>query len=120
MPSLMRLAAQTARHAAARQAVIAANVANADTPGFRARDLDPFRPAGDVAALRRTHARHLAGAPPAPRAHIRADAPTDPNGNSVSLEAEILRSEETGRIHDRALAVYGASLDLLRASLGRR
>ena len=35
-PDLMNLAFAAARHAAARQEVIAQNIANADTPGFRA------------------------------------------------------------------------------------
>jgi flagellar basal-body rod protein FlgB len=51
-----------------RSEVIASNIANADTPGYQARDLD-FKVAlssaiGQAPAktLQRTHARHLAGA----------------------------------------------------------
>ena len=51
---------------------------------------------------------------------IRRDAPADPNGNSVSLEDQVLRGVEAMRAHDRAIAVYQASLDLMRMSLGRR
>ena len=40
--ALSRLAGALANHAADRQAVVAENVANADTPGYRARDLRPF------------------------------------------------------------------------------
>jgi flagellar basal-body rod protein FlgB len=43
-----------------------------------------------------------------------------PNGNSVSLETEMVKAADTQREHDLALAVYGKSLDILRASLGRR
>jgi flagellar basal-body rod protein FlgB len=120
MPSLMRLAMDAARHAAARQAVIAANVANADTPGYRARDLGAFDPGADGMQLRRSDPRHLAGGGSPQRPQVLADAPADPNGNSVTLQDEVLRSVEAGRAHNRALAVYSASLDLMRASLGRR
>ena len=40
--ALSRLAGALANHAADRQAMVAENVANADTPGYRARDLRPF------------------------------------------------------------------------------
>ena len=51
-----------AKHAAARQSVIAQNVANADTPQYRAKDIasfaDTFR-TDDGGAMRTTRARHL-------------------------------------------------------------
>ena len=40
--SLFRLAASMARHAGERQAVVARNMANADTPGYRAEATVPF------------------------------------------------------------------------------
>ena len=43
----------------------------------------------------------------------------DPNDNSVSLEAEILKGVEVKRQHDRALAIYKSSMKVLRASLGK-
>ena len=47
------------------------------------------------------------------------DSAVDPNGNSVSLEEQILNGIEAKRQHDRALAVYRSSMNVLRASLGR-
>ncbi len=119
IPDLMRLAAGAARHAASRQATIAANVANADTPGFLARDVDAFSP-DDGFVLRQSDPRHFAGrsgrdAEP----HVLRDAAADPNGNTVDLEDQILRGIDAARTHDRALTVYRSSLDILRASLGR-
>ena len=40
---LTRMAQALAAHAGARMAVIAQNVANADTPGYKAKDLPDFR-----------------------------------------------------------------------------
>jgi flagellar basal-body rod protein FlgB len=39
---IFSLASAQARHAAARQAVVAQNIANSDTPGYRARDIGDF------------------------------------------------------------------------------
>ncbi|WP_245624929.1 flagellar basal body protein [Jannaschia seosinensis] len=119
MPEIMSLAAGAARHAAQRQATLATNVANADTPGFKARDLAAFDP-DDGFALRRTHAAHFGVGSTQLQAAVLRDLPADPNGNSVDLEDQVLRGIEAARRHDRAITVYRNALDLMRASLGRR
>lgn len=124
-PEVMTVAAALAAHAAARQVVIARNVANADTPGYRARDLPEFAEvyrSGEAAPMRATRTGHLGAAAQTPAA---APAPApggtlSPDGNSVSLETEMVRSAVVKREHDLALAVYGKSLAILRASLGQR
>lgn len=119
MPDIMRLAAGAARHAAARQAVIAVNVANADTPGFRAQDITPFAP-DDAFAMRTTRANHLMGGRFGSEAFELRDIAADPNGNTVDLEDQVLRGIEASRRHDRALTIYSSALDVLRASIGKR
>jgi flagellar basal-body rod protein FlgB len=121
---ILRMAGSLANHAADRQAHVARNVANADTPGYRARDLDSFAAVyrtGDGADLRRTRDGHVGPRGDASSAArlIDAGGPAAPNGNTVSLEEEMIRSVEVKRGHDVALAVYRSSLDLLRASIGR-
>ncbi|MCF2871612.1 FlgB family protein [Octadecabacter sp. G9-8] len=112
-----------ARHAGARQAVTAANMANADTPGYRARAMDSFRDTYTAATseIRTTRSGHLesGGITTPPEAHF-SDAEASPNGNSVSLEQEMVNSIEIQREHSRALAIYKHSLDVLRMSIGRR
>lgn len=122
---LMRLADAMARHASDRQAVIARNVANADTPGYRSRDLPDFSeiyaaPAPDE--LRTTRRGHLSEAPGERLQAQSFDAPgaTSPNGNTVSLEVEMVRAADVRQEHELALGVYSASLDMLRSALGRR
>lgn len=121
---VFRMAGAMARHAGSRQALVAANIANADTPGYRARDVAAFAESYAAPAapdLRMTRAGHqsLAGPAGGPRV-IDAPGPSSPNGNTVALETEMFRSVDAKRQHDRALAVYRASLDLARSSLGRR
>lgn len=120
---ILRLAGLKADHAAQRQGLVAQNVANADTPGYRARDLptfaDTYRTGFDT-GLRQTRAGHMDGGGVSGQARpVDADGQAAPNGNTVSLEAEMLRSVDIKRGHDRALAVYRASLDVLRSALGR-
>ena len=121
----MRMAVEMAVHAAGRQAVVAANVANADTPGYRAADLrsfaDTYRAGEDGLALRTTRPEHVVGADAsgAHRVEIDRRAEPSPNGNTVSLETELVRSASAKRQHDVSLAIYRSSIDLLRSSLGR-
>jgi flagellar basal-body rod protein FlgB len=107
------LAQAQARHAAARQAVVAQNIANADTPGYRAHDLTPF---ADM--VRGLDAR-AGGFPDLAIRTVDAGGPASPNGNTVSLETEMLRGIEAQRSHSRALRVYESALTVLRSSLGR-
>jgi flagellar basal-body rod protein FlgB len=119
MPSIFSLAASAARHAAARTSVIASNVANADTPGYQAVDLAPFSPEIGGQTMRRTRPGHL-GVAPAIEGRAERIAMRDPNGNTVTLEDQILRGIDAQRSHNRAVTVYSTALDMLRASLGRR
>ena len=45
---------------------------------------------------------------------------TNPNGNGVSLEEQMLHAVDVKRQHDRALAIYKFSLGVLRSSIGQR
>ena len=124
--AVIRLAAAMAKHAGARQAVIAQNMANADTPGYAARDIAPFQvepnPLSSAFVPRATRPSHLIGPSPqsGPRVIYREGAVADPNGNSVSVETEMIHAAETKREHDRALAIYRSSLTILRSAIGRR
>ncbi|SEO07199.1 flagellar basal-body rod protein FlgB [Salinihabitans flavidus] len=115
-----------ARHAATRQSVIARNMANADTPSYAAKDVSAFKEIvderRDTTGLQATRAKHLHGTTqPRPLAVVQAANIGDsPNGNGVSLEEEMMKSVDTKRQHDRAIAIYKSSLGVLRTTLGRR
>jgi flagellar basal-body rod protein FlgB len=119
---LTRMAQALAAHSGARMAVIARNVAHADTPGYKAQDLPDFGSvfAADGMDMRATRSGHLGGFAGGP-ALIAEHAPgrEAPNGNSVSLEGEMVKSVEARQAHEMALAIYRATSDVVRASLGR-
>lgn len=120
-PVILKMADAMAAHAGARMGAIAANVANADTPGYRAQDLPEFASAYDEAGrLRVTRPGHRTSAqdPSLPMA-VTSGGAEAPNGNSVSLEVEMVRAVDVRQQHDMALAIYQSASRLLRTSLGR-
>ena len=121
---IMRMAHGLAKHASGRQDVVARNIANADTPGYRTRDLTPFAElydSGSSRALRATRAGHVDAGESLPQASLtEIPAESSPNGNTVSIETEMMRSAEIRHQHDMATSIYKTSLDILRTSLGKR
>lgn len=110
-----------AKHAGQAQAVAAQNVANADTPDYQRKVMPSFEAHiprdGGMRTTREGHATGFS----APFSSTQTQAQgAAPNGNTVTLEEEILASVDAKRQHDRALAIYKSSLTVLRASLGRR
>jgi flagellar basal-body rod protein FlgB len=105
----------TSRHAdwiAQRRTIVAANVANANTPGYRSADIAPFANLleGSVVDLARTDLRHLS-VPQAPTAHDQQESSTDGaqhSGNTVDLEQEMLKTGDVSRAHLLNVAIIKA------------
>jgi flagellar basal-body rod protein FlgB len=116
---------------AARQNVLARNIANADTPHYRARDVKPFqfdsallRSQGGVTPLRLagTQAGHITGTRGG--ATVIADHAKsygeDPDGNTVDLEEQMVKQADVAKNYDLATLVYKRSAALLRNAVGSR
>lgn len=121
----MRMARQLGEHAALRQRVIAANIANADTPGYRARDVRDFADAyrdGPAIGLRATQPGHVAAGDwgSSRGALIETDGEPAPNGNTVSIEDELVRAADARREFDLSLSIFQSALNLTRTAIGRR
>lgn len=124
---LTRMAQALAAHAGARLGAVAKNVANADTPGYRAQDTvsfaDSYDAAGGGGQMRATRAGHITGDGGGQTPALmqrRASLAGAPNGNSVSLEQEMVKAAAARQDHDMALAIYRNTSSILRASLGRQ
>lgn len=123
--SIFRMAGALAAHAEARQNTIAQNVANSDTPGYRARDVAPFaetyRAEDDGLPLRASRVSHLTSSSDGFHIADRVDEslPPAPNGNSVTIEKEMVKGAESRHQHDLALTIYRSALGIMRSSLGR-
>ena len=110
-----------------RQDVLSENVANADTPGFVAKDLKPldFEDAlsqtGNGASLVTTNTRHIAITP----SHIAKfedheapDQESSPNGNSVALEAEMVKVSDTQAQFQAAANLYAKAMTMMKEAIG--
>lgn len=109
-----------------RQRVLAENVANADTPGFRGRDLkqldfnDALRATGSV-KVATTAPNHIGGSADGRfPTDNRGGFETTPRGNAVVLEDEMLKVAQTQMDHQAATALYSRSIGLIKTALGRR
>ena len=112
-----------------RQRVLSENVANADTPNFRPRDLAPLtldntapkQPGG--LALVRTDAQHLAGGEAGGRSGFRTERNAGfeirPAGNAVSLEEEMMKVASNQMDFQAASALYTRGIGLLKTALGK-
>ena len=108
----------------ARQRVLAQNIANADTPGYRPRDLPDFarlmaRQGGAGVDMARTDLRHLGRAGMDRAVADRQLAEVAPNGNAVSLDIEAMRVADTDNAHALAIGLHRRWLGLFRTALGR-
>ncbi len=108
-----------------RQEVLARNIANADTPGYRPRDVAPFAQVlaqRGGPALARTDSGHLtpAGGTGAMRARTeRHSAEMAPNGNAVALDEQALKVADNETAHQMASGLHRKYLNLFRTALGR-
>jgi len=108
-----------------RQVVLSQNVANADTPGFTASDLKPLDFAavlGGTGKLAVTDPRHIAmpARPGGPfdTALVR-DAEASPDGNSVSLEEEMIKVSDTQAQFQAAANLYSKALSMMKTAIGQ-
>jgi flagellar basal-body rod protein FlgB len=99
---LFQVASQKTQWLSARQAAIAGNVANANTPGYRALDIQPFSAVLDSSPieLATTNPAHLS----APRSEAGAlrEIEVDPaeqtlSGNTVNLEQQMISLGDVNR-----------------------
>ena len=113
-----------------RQEILAQNIANSDTPRYKASDLRPY----DFKALVRQEAGQLnmvANDPnhlPGRRRRIRDYASeverrpfeTAPNGNAVILEEQMAKINETQINHNLMTQLYKKHLSMIRMAIGNK
>lgn len=101
---LFGVAFQQAQWLSVRQTAIAENIANANTPGYRAVDVEPFESVLQKAGLdlSRSASGHMAtgmnGIRP-PAIENSKDIKVSASGNSVSVERELIKADEVNRAY---------------------
>ncbi|HYZ64880.1 MAG TPA: flagellar biosynthesis protein FlgB [Acetobacteraceae bacterium] len=118
---LFRLAERRLAWVDQRQALLAQNVANAYTPGFKPRDLASFAATLNQQAgvLARTDPQHLSGS--GGQAQVARSRPfaRSPDGNAVSLEQELGKVADTSSTQELVSNLYHKYQGLFRTALGR-
>jgi flagellar basal-body rod protein FlgB len=120
---LFRVAADRMRYLTERQSVIGRNVANADTPGYKALDVTPFvpgAPAQGQLALTCTQPGHIAPASNstvAPQTVAASLYGEKPDGNSVSIEEQMVKSADVANAFSLASAAYAKGVSLMKISI---
>lgn len=121
---LMGLLMQKMAYLNQRQSVLAENVANANTPGYKTRDLTPFT-FGDAMkqaniGMATTDSRHII---PASMAGVNAKSvkaqvyDTAPNGNSVDVEGQMMEVSKTAVEYKEITSLYHKIASLFNIAL---
>ncbi len=113
----------------ARQELLAANIANADTPGYKARDVD-FRSAFNSAlagnhasaALKTSNSRHLQASSsadifPSSAVLYRGEAQSSIDGNTVNVDKEMVEFSDNALRYQAALTFMQKRIEGLRAAI---
>lgn len=119
--SLFNVVSQHNRWLSARQAAIAGNVANVNTTGYKAVDVEPFEMAMAEArlAMKATNPAHMVPATAdVPPVRVQDDHTWDTkhSGNSVSLEQELIKAGDVNRAYRLNTSVAKAFHRMILAS----
>jgi flagellar basal-body rod protein FlgB len=109
---------------AQRQSVLAANIANANTPHFQARDVESFAAvlsgSGSLQPIS-TQTSHLAGTVPTGLASLAADPPKGRglDGNSVALDQQLTKVADTETTQSLVTGIWKKYMGMFSMALGR-
>lgn len=110
--NLFELAAKQAEWLSVRQSAIAGNIANVNTPNYRALGVEPFSKIldGTRVGLQATQAAHILGGAGREAIAVKPREETEmlPSGNSVVLESELLQAGEVRRTFELNTAIVKA------------
>ena len=112
-----------------RQDILSQNVANADTPGYVARDLKPMdfaqalKGTATGSSMMTTNSHHISltrgmGASKF-EDHETPDIESSPNGNAVSLETQMIKVSDTQAQFAAAANLYAKAMSLMKTAIGR-
>ncbi|MFD1251566.1 MULTISPECIES: flagellar basal body rod protein FlgB [Devosia] len=112
----------------ARQGLLAENVANSETPGYKGRDLKQYSFADRVSAMSSAQITTLATQPMhfsvsseagAFGAQHMANFEVTPEGNGITLEDEMMKVTTNMMDYQAATSIYQKSIRILRVALGK-
>ena len=121
---LFDLAEKRLSWTAQRQSVLAANIANANTPAFQARDIQSFASlvsgGGSIEPVR-TQPMHMLGTAPNGLASLTADPPKGRalDGNTVALDEQLTKVADTETTQGLVTNIWKKYVGMFSTALGR-
>lgn len=111
--NLFDLASQQSQWLAVRQSAVAGNIANVNTPGYVANDVEPFEKVLDKTrvSLSATQSGHFGGGATAAGFAVRREESSNsvmPSENTVVLEDELMKAGEVSRVFELNTAIVKA------------
>ena len=136
VPGLVAGIGQAMRHLSERQRVVAQNIANSETPGYKAREVEApdfsdllaqqgsGRSSAHVARPRITLSSGMSalGAHQPEDGHVRIDrdfTEVKPDGNNVTLEDQLLKMGQIQTDFATMTNLYRKQMSLMKTALGR-
>ena len=124
---LLAMARKRMDWVAQRQEVLAKNVANANTPGYRAQDVAPLSFKDEMSrvtpvAQTVTHTSHMNAAPPPPKYDPVVEKrpfETSPDGNAIVLEEQMEKIGEAKGAYELAANLFQKHVRMIRTAIGR-
>ena len=122
--NLFGLAEKRLAWTALRQSVLAANIANANTPAFQARDIQSFASilsgGGSIEPVR-TQPMHMTGTAPSGLASLTTDLPKVRalDGNTVALDEQLTKVADTETTQGLVTSIWKKYVGMFSMALGR-
>ena len=123
---ILRLMSEKMSYLGQKQTVLAQNVANANTPNYKAREIEGFTFASALkeagGGMKVTSTQHIV---PASMAGANAGTQkmrsfeTVPSGNSVDMEQQMMEVSKTAVDYQASASIYQKFMSLLRLAVGR-
>lgn len=121
--SVLSLARQNMRYLTEKERVIATNLANANTPGYLARDVEKPTFSNEISntlALKTTNSMHMGGIGSARFTNkVYTPTPTTPltmDGNGVIVEDQLNQASKASGEYNRMITIYNKYRGMIRTA----
>lgn len=112
--SLMQIAVEKMKWHEERQKVLAQNIANADTPGYKPQDIAPL----DFKRLLESSSSKMSlSAGQATAKNQKNPYEISPSGNAVILEEQLLKMNQNYTDHRLTTTIYQKNIDMLKNAI---
>lgn len=127
--SLFRMARQKMGWLGLRQSVLAQNIANGNTPGYRSKDIEALDFSRELSRVRQvkmagTRGNHLSGSVAKPdyrveNSRLRDVYEVKPDGNSVVMEEQMMKLAENQMQFQLTSNIYKKQMQMMRMAVSK-